>query len=48
MKIGFFNFSSEAEHVLALFLFAGQSEPQCSYKVCSHKKGEVHIDFEPI
>ena len=25
----FFNFSSEAEHVLALLLFFGQSESQC-------------------
>ena len=36
-----FNFSSEAERVLALFLFFGQIEPQCSYKVCSYKKEEV-------
>ena len=34
----FFNFSSEAEHVLALFLFFGQIEPRCSYNVCSCKK----------
>ena len=34
---GFFNFSSEAEHVLSLFLFFGQIEPQRSYKVCSYK-----------
>ena len=26
----FSNFSSEAEHILALFLFFGQIEPQCS------------------
>ena len=32
MRIGFFNFSSEAEHVLALLLFFGQIEPQCSYR----------------
>ena len=39
MQIGlFFNFSSEAEHVLALFLFLGQIEPQCSYKVFCYKK----------
>ena len=37
----FFNFSSEAEHRLALFLLLGQIEPQCSFKVCSHKKRSV-------
>ena len=42
MRIGFFfNFSSEAEHVLALFLFFGQIEPRCSYKVRSYKKRNV-------
>ena len=38
MQIIFFDFSSEAEHVLALFLFFGQIETQCSYKVCSYEK----------
>ena len=41
MRIIFFKFSSEAEHVLALFLFLGQIELQCSYKMCSSKKEEV-------
>ena len=45
MQIGFFYFSSEAEHVLALFLFFGQIEPRRFYKVCSHKtkEGYLHI-----
>ena len=41
----FSNFSSEAEHVLALFLFFGQIEPhwaKCSFKVCSYEKKEVY------
>ena len=37
----FFNFLSEAEHILALFLSFGQMERQCSYKVCSYKEEEV-------
>ena len=37
-----FNFSSEDEHVLALFLFFGQIEPRCSYKVSSYIEKEVH------
>ena len=41
MQLVFFNFSSEAEHVLALFLSFGQIEPQCSYKVCPYKKRSV-------
>ena len=42
----FFNFSFETEHVLALFLFFGQIEPQCSYKVCSYNKKRILVDFE--
>ena len=34
----FFNFSAEADHVLALFLYFGQIELQCSYKVCYYRK----------
>ena len=41
MQIGLFNFSSEAEHVLAFFVFLGQIEPQCSHKMCSYKKKEL-------
>ena len=41
-ELVFFNFSSEAEHVLALFSFFVQIEPRCSYKVCSYKKKEVY------
>ena len=32
--------------VLKLFLIFGQSEPQCSYKVCFYKK--VYIESDPI
>ena len=32
---GFFNLTSEAEHVLDISLFFWQIEPLCSYKVCS-------------
>ena len=41
MQIGLFNFSSEAEHVLAFFVFLGQIEPQCSHKMSSYKKDAI-------
>ena len=41
MQIGFFSCSSEAEHVLALFLFLGKSSLNVSIK-CSDKKRSVY------
>ena len=39
-----FNFSSEAEHVLAVFLFLWQIEPKYSSEVCSYKKSVAIYD----